>query len=59
MPDKQQCKIPARGRYFTKLLADDIQASVHDITMERFHSAPGDLNDKEVGGHVGVPNKRT
>ena len=26
--------------------------------MERFHSTPKDITDKEQGGHVGVPNKR-
>ena len=34
MPHKQQCKILARGRCFTKLLAADIQSSVHDITID-------------------------
>ena len=26
--------------------------------IERFHSIPRDIKDKEKGGHVGVPNNR-
>ena len=27
-------------------------------TIERFHSIPRDIKDKEKGGHVGLPNNR-